>query len=313
MPTAAAPATVARATAYRPFLVQVARTQRLSPTFVRITVTGADLHQLDPAGLDQRIKLVLPLPEYGLPSLDEVQTTWQMYWRSLPEHRRNPVRTYTIRAARPHEAEVDVDVVLHPDGGPASRWAETAAPGDEIVIVGPNLQFAGYCGGTEWDPPAAARTLLLAGDETAAPAICSIIEGLPPGRPVRALIEVPLPDDALDVTVGTHVELTWLPRTDGAVTHDHGVLLEAAVRDAVEALTPAGPGVEPEDVDIDRTLLWDVPERGTTEAPTGLYCWVAGEASVVRSLRRYLVRDVGLDRSAVAFMGYWRRGRAESG
>ena len=35
------------------------------------------------------------------------------------------------------------------------------------------------------------------------------------------------------------------------------------------------------------------------------------EAAVVRGLRRYLVRDVGVDRKQVAFMGYWRKGRAE--
>ncbi|WP_162149045.1 SIP domain-containing protein, partial [Arthrobacter sp. H41] len=28
-------------------------------------------------------------------------------------------------------------------------------------------------------------------------------------------------------------------------------------------------------------------------------------------LRRYLVRDVGIDRKQVAFMGYWRQGRSE--
>ncbi|WP_348525297.1 SIP domain-containing protein [Luteimicrobium album] len=32
---------------------------------------------------------------------------------------------------------------------------------------------------------------------------------------------------------------------------------------------------------------------------------------MIRTLRRHLVRDCGIDRKAVAFMGYWRLGRAE--
>ena len=42
------------------------------------------------------------------------------------------------------------------------------------------------------------------------------------------------------------------------------------------------------------------------------YAWLAGEAGVIKTLRRHLVVDLGWDRRAVAFMGYWRRpGRGE--
>ena len=40
------------------------------------------------------------------------------------------------------------------------------------------------------------------------------------------------------------------------------------------------------------------------------YAWLAGEAGVVTGLRRYLLREAGFDRRSVAFMGYWREGRA---
>ena len=60
-------------------------------------------------------------------------------------------------------------------------------------------------------------------------------------------------------------------------------------------------------MDVDREILWEVPER----RPRPLYAWLAGEAAVIRGLRRHLVTERGLDRRAVAFMGYWRRGRAE--
>ena len=34
---------------------------------------------------------------------------------------------------------------------------------------------------------------------------------------------------------------------------------------------------------------------------------------MIRTLRRHLVAECGLDRRSVAFMGYWRLGRAEDG
>jgi len=37
----------------------------------------------------------------------------------------------------------------------------------------------------------------------------------------------------------------------------------------------------------------------------------AGEAAAVRTMRRHLVSERGIDRRSVAFMGYWRQGRAE--
>ena len=46
-------------------------------------------------------------------------------------------------------------------------------------------------------------------------------------------------------------------------------------------------------------------------ATAPLYAWLAGEAGVIRTLRRHLVAERGLDRRAVAFMGYWRLGHAD--
>ena len=71
---------------------------------------------------------------------------------------------------------MDVDFVLHGSTGPASAWAERAAVGDEIALIAPNARFPGPTGGFEWHPPADASCLLVAGDETAVPAICAIVE-----------------------------------------------------------------------------------------------------------------------------------------
>jgi len=128
--------------AWRPFEVRVSRLERLSPSFLRVTFAGPDLDRFADNGYDQRIKLVLPLPECGVAYLP-TGPDWYARWRGLSDVRRNPIRTYTVRAVRRHLAEVDVDVVLHGDAGPASRWANRVRPGDEVALLGPDTGFPG--------------------------------------------------------------------------------------------------------------------------------------------------------------------------
>src|SRR5699024_6817314 len=49
----------------------------------------------------------------------------------------------------------------------------------------------------------------------------------------------------------------------------------------------------------------------TTTGHGAFYAWLAGEAAVIKALRRHLVSELGLDRKQVSFMGYWRQGRPE--
>src|SRR5262245_37839265 len=114
------------------FRTEVRRVQVLSPSFVRVTFTGAELDRFADNGYDTRVKLILPLPGRGVDDMPD-GPSWWTDWRALPEERRNPIRTYTVRAVRQELREVDVDMVLHVDqhghGGPASTWAADAAPG----------------------------------------------------------------------------------------------------------------------------------------------------------------------------------------
>lgn len=291
---------------WRQFAVDVRAVRRLSPSFVRVTLTGPDLDRFADNGYDQRIKVVFPLPVHGLAPLP-TGDDWYLRWRDLPDELRNPIRTYTVRAVRPERFEVDIDFAVHGDEGPASRWALHAAPGDPLAVMGPDAGYAGEHGGVEFRPPAGAGCLLLAGDETAAPAIAAILERLPAGVRGEALLEVPYASDALPLTAPPGVTVTWLGRDGGAP----GCRLVPAVADAAARLLPAPAGTGPDalpDVDVDADILWEVPDA---DASGSMYAWLAGEAGVIRTLRRHLVAERGMDRRAVAFMGYWRIGRAD--
>jgi iron complex transport system ATP-binding protein len=298
---------------WRFFEVEVARTTLLSRSFVRVTFRGDDLHQLADSGFDQRIKLVLPDATGGyahVPAGD----SWYDEWRALPDEHRNPLRTYTIRAVRPEAQEVDVDVVLHGPTGPAGRFAATCRPGTPAVLMGPNAAHPGPYGGVEFALPAPGRPVLLVGDETAVPAISRILEDLPADTCGHVLLEVPYAEDFTDLARPSGVALTWVAR-EGA---DHGDTLIPAVRRVADGLLAGAPltvtGTTLEDVDIDADILWEVPlgDDGVPLAQTGdLYAWLAGEASVIKTLRRFLVSERGVDRRSVAFMGYWRHGRPE--
>jgi len=287
----------------------VAAVTSLTPSFVRVTLTGDALAEFSSVGLDQRIKIVLPIPGHGFTDLPDGED-WYGAWRALPDAVRNPLRTYTVRSFRPDARELDIDFVAHGDTGPASRWVSSCRVGEELRIVGPAVPDSPAelpTGAAEFDPGTANR-ILLAGDETAAPAICAILEALDVTTVGHVFIEVPTDADRLPVSAPAGVEVRWIAR-NGAT---HGVRMTDQVH-AWASTVAAGPAcgdpVELADVDVDEQVLWDVPAAAESRP---VYAWIAGEAGCVKELRRHLVRGVGLDRKQVAFMGYWRHGKAEN-
>jgi NADPH-dependent ferric siderophore reductase len=292
--------------AYRPFAARVARVQRLSPTFARVTVAGESLAGFAGHGFDQRINLLF-LPPDGDPEAFCNGTDWAEQWQAVPAERRAPLRTYTVRAARPERCELDVDFVLHHDGGPGSRWGAAARPGDPITIIGAVAGHPGPVTDVAWAPPERAGQLLLAADESALPAASAIVETFGPGDRAIVVLEVPEPADVIGGDTPAGVDVIWLIRS-------RGDRLAPVVRDLLAALVPPAalaanlPADEPASADDD---VWEVPDPDAGVRPGGFYAWLAGEAGTVVSLRRHLVRERGVDRRSVAFMGYWRRGRAQ--
>jgi len=296
--------------------VEVTRVERLSPSFVRVELGGPCLAEFGVDGplYDQRIKLVFPGASGRLPSFAGADESWWSTWLDIPAEERGHMRTYTVREVRGAGADTRlvVDVVLHlADGasGPGARWAAAARPGDRLVTIAPR-KGEPY-GGIEF-VPGAARHLLLAGDETAVPAISAILECLPEGSRGVAFLEVPLTGDVLELDAPVGVEVVWLPR-DGAPL---GQRLHASVVSHLGA-RPVPIEVVDEEVDPE---VWETPTYSSSGEPVAslssdaphpdLYAWIAGEARVVTGLRRHLVRELGIDRRQVAFMGYWRQGVA---
>jgi NADPH-dependent ferric siderophore reductase len=300
--------------------VEVVSVERLSPTFVRVELGGPELAHfgVDGARWDQRIKLVFPDPDTGaITSTEGADESWLATWIDRPATERGHMRTYTIRDVRgsgEHTTFV-VDMVLHLEGdlvGPGSTWASRAAPGDRIVVLAPRRGYP--YGGIEF-APAPGADLLLVGDETAVPAICTVLEQLPEDARGKAFLEVPVAADVQDVRAPAGVEVVWLVR--------EGDELGGGLREALVAhlgplsISLAGAQVEvaPDEVDPD---LWETPFYSSSgeEVPGGVsgvggtYAWIAGESKVVTGLRRHLVNELDFDRGQVAFMGYWRRGVA---
>lgn len=166
---------------------------------------------------------------------------------------------------------LELDFVIHGDDGPASRWASSAAAGDTLVLAGPR--------GSHLVPTEVDR-YVIGGDETALPAISRWLRALAPDVPVTVLIEV---NDAADESYPLALEgagrtVQWLHRATAAPGST--TLLDEAVR-ALDAQ--------------DGTVFW----------------WFGGESASLIPVRRYLRRELGLDKTAVDISGYWKRGAAE--
>lgn len=299
--------------------IVAASVERLSPTFVRVEFAGEALADLGVDGpwYDQRVKLVFPHGDGPVPTfcLDD---SWYTAWRALPLEQRGHMRTYTVRDVTGYgvDTRLVVDFVVHDDGhaGPGAGWAQRASTGDALVLIGPRRGVA--WGGIEFTP-GEASSLLLVGDESAVPAVAGILAGLGCDARGRVYLEVPSSADVQDLPRPPGVEVCWLPRGHDEV----GCRLVPEVR-AYVGLPP--PPADDEEVGDIEPTLWETPVWSSSGEPVdgavqpallghelaGVFCWIAGESAMVTRLRRALVRELGVDRRQVAFMGYWRRGVA---
>ena len=193
----------------------MARVERLTPSMVRVFLTGADIAALpELTCTDHYIKILFPpaAADYRWPFDPEAvkETHPAGLW---------PVtRTYTIRALNRDRSEMAVDFVVHGADGLAGAWAGAASPGDQLGFFGP---------GGAYRPDETADSHLLVGDEAALPAIAVTLEQLPAAARAEVYVEVEGPEhhQVLPRPEGTTV--TWVQRGPG---QPYGEALAAAVR-----------------------------------------------------------------------------------
>jgi len=188
----------------------------------RFTFTAPEFADFDPLAPDEFFALVIPVPGRALPELPLVDDDIRAIVAALPDDIRPTVRWYTVRAHRPELSEIDVDIVLHGDSGPASRWATHAAIGDQ---VGFRESSAPYCA------PESGRQLFVA-DETALPALAAILESSP--EPLDAVVLAEVPGEADIPKISTSTPIHWFHRG-----HDNpGTAVLAALPEAVGSQLP---------------------------------------------------------------------------
>ena len=106
----------------------VARIEVLSPTFRRFTLTGPELSTVADNRLDQRFKILFPVPGVGLDAMPPGDD-WYLAWRQLDNSVRPIMRTYTVREVRPEASEFDVDIAVVVGGGNIWRGMSGAGAG----------------------------------------------------------------------------------------------------------------------------------------------------------------------------------------
>ncbi len=228
---------------------------------VRVTLAGPELSGLERGDPGASVRVLLPRDDgrFELP-------TWQRNEFLWADGVRARIRTLTPVEVRDDgsSAELDVDVVLH-DDAPLTRWAGTAAAGAPAAVSGTG---SGY----EIDPEARSHVLL--GDESAVPAICTILDELPAGS--TAVVHLERREAAEPVELPAHpgVTVTWSVLPHGAPPGD---TLVAAAREVALG----------EDTRV----------------------WAAGEAAAVQRIRRLVFDERGVSRSHATIRGYWKAGR----
>jgi NADPH-dependent ferric siderophore reductase len=243
--------------------VSVQRVVPVTPRLVRVTVGGPELKGLVVEQPAASVRLLLPPPG----STGLLMPAWNGNEFLLPDGTRAAIRTLTPLRSDPDAHTLDLEIVIH-DGGALTAWVATVGPGDEAALSGPGR-------GYPIDPDAPA--FLLAGDESALPAIGQVLDALPPGRPVRVIAEVAQPDARLDLPAGTGGDRTveWCDLPAGAPPGDT----------LVAAVTAA-------------------------DIPAGTRIWAAGEAAAMQRIRRHVLDERGIPRSETWIRGYWKHGRA---
>ena len=238
--------------------------ERLSPHTVRITAGGPGFDALRMNEFtDKYAKILFADPGLGLTPPYDLAALRE----SLPPGQQPVTRTYTLRRADVERQQVAVDFVVHGDEGIAAPWAARAEPGDVLTLSG---------AGGAYRPDPDCDWHLLAGDESALPAICSALEALPGDARGIAYLETSDPGEYLDAKPPAGMEIIWLQRPE--------------------------PGSQPRL--LADTLLAGPWLSGRADV------FAHGERESMKAVRAALKTRLG-DGDQLSLSGYWASGRTE--
>jgi NADPH-dependent ferric siderophore reductase len=242
--------------------VTVVSAEDVTPRMRRVTFACDDLSPFLDG--DMHVRLLVP-PKGRTPVWPGLRDDGRVKW---PEGEDEIlVRIYTIRGVDVARGQLWIDFVQHPEPGvvtPGADFARDAQPGERVALLGPG-------GG---DLPAA-TSLLLAGDESALPAIARIAAEMPAGTRMKAIIEVLDAAEEQPLPTAGSLEVQWLHRT----SYPAGA--EQVLADAI------------------KTAVLSLDEEA--------YVWVACEKADVRAIRSFL-KSRGHSRKRMYEAWYWERG-----
>lgn len=240
----------------------VVSNERTTPRLARIRLAGPDLTTLTIDEPAASVRLLVPSP--GDDEL--VIPTWNGNEFLRPDGSRPIIRTLT-----PRDLDGDtltLEIVMHEDGA-MSNWAASVEGGEQAAISGTGRGYA-------IDP--AATGFLLAGDESAIPAISQLLEWMPSEAPVQVIVEVAELDGRAPLPSHPLTKVDW-----------------------VELPAEAPPG----DALVDAVASFPLPE--------GWRVWAAGEAAAMFRIRKHLFETAGIERRHATVRGYWKHGRSGPG
>jgi NADPH-dependent ferric siderophore reductase len=255
---------------------EVVGTDQLSPHLVRVVLGGSGFDTFVPNNFTDAYCKILFVPN-GVDFAALPTPLTLDCFQILPTELQPPIRTYTVRWADPKRRELAIDVVVHGGHGVAGPWALNAQPGQPVYLMGPSGAYA---------PDPAADWHLLAGDESALPAIGAALEALPPNAFAQIFVEVTGPDDEIPLPSPANVDVTWVYRGGRA-------------------------DLVPEDRAGDQAPLIAAVKQ-TQWLPGQVQVFIHGEAqAVMHNLRPYIRKERGVEAKWASISGYWRRGRTE--
>jgi NADPH-dependent ferric siderophore reductase len=255
---------------------EVVRREKLTSHMFRVVLGGSGFDTFTPSKFtDSYVKVVFVADDVDMAGLPRPLTLDS--FADLPAAKQPVVRTLTVRRTDPAAREIAIDVVVHGEHGAAGLWAATAEPGQPAYLMGPSGAYA---------PDPAADWHLLAGDETALPAISVALEALPANAIGQTLIEIAGPEDEIPLIAPDGVQINWIYR---------GGRADLISEDRAGDFAPL--------IEAVKSAPW---------LPGQVHVFIHGEAqAVMHNLRPYIRNDREVDAKWASISGYWRRGRTE--